>query len=87
MLATLAVDSDDADCWGSEPVLGDGELIGYVTSGGYGWRIDRSLAVGWIDAAHANLGNRLQVQILERLFDAEVIADPAYDPGNLKLRG
>lgn len=85
-LATLAVDSDDADCWGSEPVLNDGELVGYVTSGGYGWRIDKSLAVGWIDAASAAVGTRLQVQILESLYDAEVIADPAYDPDNLKLR-
>ena len=84
--STLAVEVEDADCWGSEPVLRDGELIGYVTSGGYGWRIGKSLAVGWIDATAAEVGTRLKVQILERLYNAEVIADPAYDPANLKLR-
>ncbi len=86
VLATLAVETDAADCWGSEPVFHDGELVGYVTSGGYGWRIGKSLAVSWIDTASAAVGTRLQVQILGRLHDAEVTADPVYDPDNLKLR-
>ncbi len=87
MLATLAVDTQDADCWGMEPVLREGEPIGYVTSGGYGWRIGRSLAVGWIDTSSAIPGTRMQVQILEQMRGAEVVADPVYDPDNEKLRG
>jgi dimethylglycine dehydrogenase len=35
-LATLVVDADGADCWGSEPIFRNGPLIGYVTSGGFG---------------------------------------------------
>jgi dimethylglycine dehydrogenase len=86
MLATLAIDTDKADCWGSEPVLHQGDLIGYVTSGGYGWRIEKSLAVGWIDAEYADIGRRLQVQILGEIHAAEVIADAAYDSSDTKLR-
>ncbi len=86
-LATLAVQSDDADCWGSEPVLKGDEVIGYITSGGYGWRSDHSLAVAWLDAAYAQPGTELRVQILQQSMNARVVADPVYDTGDSKLRG
>ncbi len=38
------------------------------------------------DAVHTVPGTRFQAQILERTHSAEVIADPVYDPDNLKLR-
>ena len=58
MLATLSVaprgdGRREADCWGSEPIFDGETLVGYATSGGYGWRIGQSLCVGWIDAAAA----------------------------------
>ncbi len=86
-LATLVVQSDDADCWGSEPVLIDDEVVGYITSGGYGWRSGQSLAVAWLDATHAQPGTELQVQILQQAISARVVADPVYDSGDIKLRG
>lgn len=86
-LATLVVDADGADCRGSEPVLMDGALVGYVTSGGYGWRVGKSLAVGWIAAEACVPGTALEVQILERMRPASVVADPLYDPDNSKLLG
>ena len=86
-LATLVVTTDHADCWGSEPVLLDDQVVGYVTSGGYGWRTGKSLAVAWLDTHLAKPGSGLQVQILEELYPAEVVSDPLYDPDNAKLRG
>ena len=68
-------------------MLHDGEVVGYVTSGGYGWRAGQSLAVAWLDAGSARPGSRLQVQILQKLHDAEVVADPVYDAGDSRLRG
>ena len=86
-LITLEIDPTAPPCWGTEPVLMDGELIGYVTSGGMGWRVNKMLAVGWIDSAHAQIGARLQVQVLLQIYDATVIADPAYDANNENLLG
>ena len=86
LLATLVVSSEQADCWGSEPVIADDRVIGYITSGGYGWRTQASLAVAWIDSNYADPGTRLQVQILEQLYPAEVVADPLYDSANGKLK-
>lgn len=83
--ATLEVAADAPPCWGTEPVLKDGALIGYVTSGGMGWRCGKSLAVAWLDADHARTGTALEVQILMRTYPATVLADPVYDPENSRL--
>ena len=85
-LATLKVDADGADCWGSEPIFMQGELVGYATSGGYGWRIGASLCVGYIDHAASTPGTELEVQILNQMRTAIVVADPVYDPQNLVLK-
>ncbi len=84
---TLDIDPAAPPCWGTEPVLRDGALIGYVTSGGMGWRTGKMLAVGWIDADGIAPGDALQVQILMNTYRAEVVADPVYDPKNERLLG
>ncbi|MCP4299610.1 MAG: aminomethyl transferase family protein [Gammaproteobacteria bacterium] len=82
---TLEVDAAAPPCWGTEPVLNNGELIGYVTSGGMGWRTGKALAVGWIDASHAAVGTQLDLQILLKTYAAIVVADPVYDLENSRL--
>jgi len=84
---TLEVDAKAPPCWGTEPVLRGDTLLGYVTSGGMGWRTGKMLAVAWIDGADVALGDTLQVQVLLKTYDAQVVADPVYDPGNKKLLG
>ena len=84
---TLAVDPNAPPCWGTEPVLKGDTLLGYVTSGGMGWRTDQMLAAGWVDGTDIALGDTLQVQVLNTTYDAQVVADPVYDPENEKLLG
>jgi dimethylglycine dehydrogenase len=45
-LVAFAVEADDADASGDEPIWHDGRVIGWVTSGAYGHRVARSLALG-----------------------------------------
>jgi glycine cleavage system aminomethyltransferase T len=52
-----------------------------------GWRTGKMLAVAWIDSAGVEQGDKLQVQILLSTYDAQVVADPVYDPENKKLMG
>ena len=84
---TLEVDPLAPPCWGTEPIMKSRELIGYVTSGGMGWRCGKMLAVAWIDSTSVECGDMLQVQILTRVYDATVVADPVYDPDNSRLLG
>ena len=87
-LATLEIVPEAPPCWGTEPILKDGRLVGHVTSGGMGgWRCGRMLAVGRMDRELVHPGNALQVQILMESHGAVVVADPVYDPCNLRLKG
>ncbi len=85
VLATLTVQSEDMDCVGSEPVYLNGAVVGYVTSGGFGWRVGQSLAVAWIPREHATPGTELEVELLSARYPAMVVQDPIYDPDNSRL--
>ena len=86
LLAYLAVEAVDADCLGGEPVYAGDRLVGVTTSGGYGYAIERSLAFAYVEPALAEVDTELEIQILDRRCKAEVIAQPAYDPVNERLR-
>lgn len=92
-LATLVFDAPTvAGCWGSEPVFrhshsGDGDdCVGYVTSGGYGWRTGRHLAVGWLASDCCAPGTELSIGIMGEKCQATVAAEPVFDPENARLR-
>ncbi|WP_295529015.1 FAD-dependent oxidoreductase [Novosphingobium sp. Chol11] len=84
---TLEVmDVTDADARGSEPILRDGVLVGRATSGGYGWRCGKSLALAMVAPEHAAVGTALEITILGKTHRAVVIADSPFDPDNNALR-
>jgi dimethylglycine dehydrogenase len=86
--ATLEVhDVTDADARGSEPIHRGGELVGRCTSGGYGWRIGKSLALAMLRPDCAAIGTELDVTILGKRHRATVIQESPYDPANERLRG
>ena len=84
-MVTLDVDLLAPPCWGNEPIFSNGKLIGYVTSGGLGWRCNKMLAVGWIDTSKIEIGDIHEVQILHKSYNAKVALDPVYDPENQLL--
>ena len=85
-LATLAIEADDADCWGREPVYASGELVGRATSGGFGFRVGKSLAAALLPAELAEPGTDLEVEIMAERRPARTVADPLYDPSGARLR-
>jgi len=77
----------DADARGSEPIwLGD-ELVGRATSGGYGFRVEKSLALAMVRPDLAAIGTELEITILGERYSCVVIADSPFDPENNALRG
>ena len=76
----------DADARGSEPVTKDGRPVGRTTSGGYGWRTKKSLALAMIRPEFAAPGNEVEVAVLSEKRRAVVIPDSPYDPKNAALR-
>ncbi|MEM7438317.1 MAG: FAD-dependent oxidoreductase [Pseudomonadota bacterium] len=87
VLVTLDVAADDADCSGFEPVWKDGTLVGFVTSGGYGHTVDKSLAMALVDRDAATEGTALSVHVVGAERAATVIAPSPYDPTGKAMRG
>ena len=77
----------DADARGSEPVYQGSKLVGRTTSGGYGWRVGKSLALAMVDPALAAPGTELAIEILGERRPVTVIPESPFDPENLVLRG
>ncbi len=86
-LVTLEVDADDADASGYEPVWNGDTLIGFVTSGGYGHTVQKSLAMALIDRESAGIGTKLKVHVVGVERSARVIAPSPYDPTGASMRG
>jgi dimethylglycine dehydrogenase len=80
-------DITDTDARGSEPVRLKGELVGRCTSGTYGWRLRKSLALAMVRPDLASIGTELDVTILGQPQRATVIAESPFDPSNARLRG
>ncbi len=84
-LAYLAVDAEDTDVLGNEPVFSSGSRVGLTTSGAYGHAVGQSLAFAYVEADHAIPGSELEVEILGRRCTAKVLDDALYDPQNSRL--
>ena len=72
---------------GSEPVRVGDRLVGRVTSGGYGYTVERSIAYAYLPAADAAIGTRVAVEIFGDWVEGEVAAEPLFDPdGSARVR-
>lgn len=84
---TLIIEADDCDApYMSTLWLGD-EIVGEITSGGLGHRIDKSIALGMLRADLAVAGREIEAEIFGKRFKAVVQEDqPLWDPENKRLR-
>ena len=78
---------EDVDARGSEAIQKDGKTVGRCTSGGFGWRLNKSLALGMVAPEFAGTGTELDVVILGKSYRATVIPESPFDPENERLRG
>ena len=83
----MEVDAADADVVGYESIIRDGVAVGYVTSGTYGYCIDKSLAAGYVPSEFARDGEKIEIDILGEARKAQIRLAPLYDPQGLRLRG
>lgn len=88
VFSTLTVTGNtDVDARGSEAISDEsGALAGRVTSGGFGWRIGKSIALAMLKPEYAAIGTKLKIRILGTLYDAEVVEESPFDTENALLR-
>lgn len=86
-LTALEVDAADADAWGGEPLLRDGEYVGYVSSAAYGHCAGKSLALGYLKNHIAREAGELSVELVGEPRPVRALAEPAVDPKGERMRG
>ena len=86
-LVCLVLDDPRSIALGSEPVrLAGGDTVGRVTSGGYGYAVNASIALAYVPAAHAAPGTNVEVDIFGTWVPAEMRSEPLYDPSGERVR-
>jgi 4-methylaminobutanoate oxidase (formaldehyde-forming) len=71
---------------GNEPVRIGGEIAGRVTSGGYGYTVERSIAYAYLPPEAAEPGTAVEVEIFGRWVEGEVAKEPLFDPKGEQVR-
>jgi glycine cleavage system T protein len=73
---------------GNEPLrfAGSSDIIGWVTSGGYGYTVGKSIAYGYLPVAHSKAGTRLTVECFGEEINAIVEKEPLFDPKGERIK-
>jgi glycine cleavage system aminomethyltransferase T len=85
-LVCLLLDDPRSVALGSEPVRVDGDIVGRVTSGGYGYTVERSVAYAYLPAASARPGTRVEVEIFGEWIGGTVADEPLFDSKGDRIR-
>jgi glycine cleavage system aminomethyltransferase T/glycine/D-amino acid oxidase-like deaminating enzyme len=85
-LRCVVLEDPRAVALGNEPVRVNGEVVGRVTSGGYGYTVKRSIAYAYLPA-EVELGTAVEVDIFGEWVAGELAREPLYDPGGARVRG
>ena len=76
---------------GRETILRDGQPVGYLTSGGFGYTIGRNIGFGYVrnpagvDDAFLRSG-RYELVVAAEVHPAEITLGPLYDPEGARVR-
>jgi 4-methylaminobutanoate oxidase (formaldehyde-forming) len=85
-LACLVIDDPRSVALGNEPVRVNGAIVGRVTSGGYGFAVERSIAYAYLPPSLLEVGQRGEVEIFGEWVGCSVAAEPLFDPEGGRIK-
>jgi len=85
-LCLMELDADDTDATGFEPVWHDDRNVGFVTSGGYGYRTQKSLALAYLARGQIDESADYEIYIMGEKRPARLLPEIPYDPAGKKMR-
>ena len=85
-LRCVVLEDPRAVALGNEPVRSGGEVVGRVTSGGYGYTVERSIAYAYLPD-EMDVGARVEVDIFGEWVAGELAREPLFDPKGERVRG
>ncbi len=85
-LRCLVLDDPRSVCLGNEPVkIGKG-IVGRVTSGGYGFAVEKSIAFAYLPPDEGTVGARGEVEVFGEWIGFEIAQEPLWDPEGARIR-
>ena len=85
-LLTFKVEADDADPMGDEPIWHNGEVKGWITSGGYAHGQASSMAQGYVPKEIAGDVEGWETEILGKKLKMVQQVTPAFDANSSRMR-
>lgn len=71
---------------GNEPILKGDRVVGWITSGGYGYSVQKSIAYGYLPIEDAKPGNEFHTDWFGEKIGLKVEAEPLYDPKGERIK-
>ena len=84
-ITPLTLDDSTDIMLSGRPVMKDGEAIGYVQAGNYGYTLGESIAYTYVPDEYAEAGTSVTVQCEGQHYDATIRDEPLFDPGRDKI--
>jgi len=84
-LRCLTLNEPHAVPLGGEPVRVDGKVVGRVTSGGFGYTVDKPIAYAYLPADTA-IGTELSVELFGDWVHGVVAREPLFDPSGARIK-
>jgi 4-methylaminobutanoate oxidase (formaldehyde-forming) len=90
-LAGFTVDDPDVMLVGRETILRNGEAVGYLTSGGYGYTLGKGIGYGYVRNANGvdDLfleGGSYELVVAGDIKPARIALQPLHDPSNRSVK-
>ena len=81
----MTIDADHAAPHSGDSIWAEGRVIGTITSAGWGHRVGKNIAFGYVDTEYADAGAQFEVDIIGDKFTATVGPECLYDPENQRV--
>ena len=89
-LAQFRLTEPDAMLYHNEPVVRDGRIVSYLTSGNYGHALGAAIGLGYVpsngEPADSLLASSYEIEVAGRRVPAEISLKPMYDPRSERVR-
>jgi dimethylglycine dehydrogenase len=85
-LVCMVIDAQSSDPWGYNPIFQGEKRVGMTSSGGFGHRVGKSIAFGYVPPTLTAPGTQLEVEVLGDKRKATVTGMPLYDPKNERMK-
>jgi glycine cleavage system aminomethyltransferase T len=85
-LVCLRLTNPEMVVMGKEPVRAGDDVVGYVTSAGYGYAVGESLAYAWLPQALVQPGTGVVIEYFGQDLPATVVSEPRWDPQGERVR-